>query len=141
MLTLWRNDANGLFAEMDRLMEGIAGPTNAWTGGLAPAADVVETQDGYQIVLDLPGHAPESIQVDVKDETLTVKAERKQPAGVEGETWHRSERSFGTFFRAFTLPRTVDAGAVEATYEQGVLTLRLPKRAEAKPRTIAVKTA
>lgn len=141
MLTLWKNDENGLFAEMDRLMEGLARPGAAWSAGLVPAADVVETQDAFRLVLDLPGHAPESIQVDVKDDTLTVKAERKQPAPAEGETWHRSERSFGTYLRAFKLPRTVDAGAVDATYEHGVLTLRLPKRAEAKPRSIAVKVA
>ena len=64
--------------------------------------------------------------------------DRKQPQPAAGETVHRSERAFGTFFRSFALPRGVDAAQVEATYEQGVLAVKLPKRDEAKARTIQV---
>ncbi len=138
----WRTEPNGVFAEMDRLMNELSRPARAWKDtlsyGLAPAADVVETAADWRIALDLPGLTPEAITVDVKDGNLTVRAERKQPAGTEGHTWHRSERPYGTFFRSFSLPATIDAGRVEARYESGVLTVVLPKREEAKPRTIQV---
>ena len=78
-------------------------------------------------------------KIDVENDTLTVQAERKQPSLAKGETLHRSERAFGTFFRAFTLPKSVAAARVEARYDQGVLTVVLPKREEAKPRSIAVQ--
>jgi HSP20 family protein len=139
MLTLWRNPERTLAAlneEMSRLVDGVAG--NAWSYGLAPAADVVETEAEYRVLLDLPGIDPSAIQLRVEKDTLSVQVDRKQPAAVAGETVHRSERSFGIFSRSFTLPRGVDAGKVEATYQQGVLLVKLPKRDEAKARTIAV---
>ncbi len=139
MLTLWNNPDRALAAldeEMDRLVNSVAG--SAWSYGLTPAADVLETEGEYRVVMDLPGIDPAAIQLRVEKDTLTVQVDRKQPQPAAGETVHRSERAFGTFFRSFTLPRGVDAAAVEATYEQGVLTVKLPKRAEAKARTIAV---
>lgn len=141
MLTLLRNPDTGfaaLSAEMDRLMNDIATP-RAWSPGHAPSADVLETEAGFRVVLDLPGLDPATIKLDLEDDTLTVQADRARPALAEGEKLHRSERRFGTFFRAFTLPKTVDGAKVEARYEHGVLTVALPKRDEAKPRTIAVQ--
>lgn len=128
-----------LSAEMDRLAKDLVQPGAAWSYGVAPAADVLETEGQFRVVLDLPGLDAQSIQVDVKDETLSVKAARRAPAPLEGESVHRRERTFGTYYRAFTLPKTVDASRVEARYEQGVLTVVLPKRDEARPRTIQVK--
>ncbi len=139
MLTLWNNPDRALAAlndEMDRLVNGVAG--NAWSYGLAPAADVLENEGEYRVLLDLPGIDPAAIQLRVEKDVLTVQVDRKQPQPAAGETVHRSERAFGTFFRSFTLPRGVNAAAVEATYEQGVLTAKLPKREEAKARTIQV---
>jgi HSP20 family protein len=142
MTTLWKttNGLSALGAEMDRLMNGIARPAaGPWSYGLAPAADVLETDAGYQVVIDLPGHDPAAVRIDLENDTLTVQADRKQPALAAGQTLHRSERLFGTFSRSFRLPRTVDGTRVEAKYEQGVLTVTLPKREEAKPRTITVQ--
>ncbi len=139
MLTLWNNPDRALAAlndEMDRLVNGVAG--NAWSYGLAPAADVLENEGEYRVLLDLPGIDPAAIQLRVEKDVLTVQVDRKQPQPAAGETVHRSERAFGTYFRSFTLPRGVDPAGVEASYEQGVLTVKLPKRAEAKARTIAV---
>lgn len=139
MLTLWRNPDRTLAAlneQMDRLVSGIAG--NAWSYGLTPAADVLETEGDYRVLVDLPGIDPGAIQLRVEKDVLTIEVDRKQPQAVAGETVHRSERAFGTFTRSFTLPRGVDATRVEATYEQGVLSVKLPKREEAKARTIAV---
>jgi HSP20 family protein len=139
MLTLWKTPDRAFAAlneEMDRLMSGIAG--NTWSYGLAPAADVLETEGEYKVLLDLPGIDPSAIQLRVEKDTLTIQVDRKQPQAAAGESVHRSERAFGTFLRSFTLPRGVDASRVEATYEQGVLSVKLPKREEAKARTIAV---
>jgi HSP20 family protein len=140
MLTVWRNpedNLSGFDAEVARLVKGFAAPT--WSYGLAPAADVFETEADYRVVLDLPGLDPAAIKLQVEKDTLDIQAERKQPAPGTGETAHRSERAFGTFSRSFALPKSVDATAVQARYEQGVLTVTLPKREDAKPRTIAVQ--
>ncbi len=139
MLTLWNTPDRAFAAlndEMDRLVDGLAG--NGWSYGLAPAADVVETEAEYKVLLDLPGIDPAAIQLRVEKDTLSVQVDRKQPQPAAGETVHRSERSFGTYARSFTLPRAVDATRVEATYEHGVLAVKLPKREEAKARTIQV---
>jgi HSP20 family protein len=125
---------------MDRLMNDLVAPrAGAWSYGLAPAADVLETEAEYRVVLDLPGHDPAAIQLQVENDTLTIQSERKQPALAKGEAAHRSERAFGTSFRSFKLPKGVDAARVEARYEHGVLTVVLPKREEAKPRTVSVQ--
>ncbi len=139
MLTLWKTPERAFAAldeEMNRLVDGLAG--NGWSYGLAPAADVVETEAEYKVLLDLPGIDPAAIQLRVEKDTLSVQVDRKQPQPAAGETVHRSERSFGTYARSFTLPRAVDATRVEATYEHGVLAVKLPKREEAKARTIQV---
>jgi HSP20 family protein len=140
MLTFWRNPEGtlaALNAQFDRLLNDAGSPS--WSYGLAPAADVLETEAGYRVLLDLPGLDPTSIKLQVEKDTLSVQAERKQPALAAGETVHRSERAFGTFLRSFALPRGVDATRVEASYDAGVLSVTLPKRDEVKPRTIAVQ--
>ncbi|MGC3997756.1 MAG: Hsp20/alpha crystallin family protein [Anaeromyxobacter sp.] len=141
MLTFRNTDRAlaALGAEMDRMMNGLAAGQAAWSGGLAPAADVVETEAAYRVVLDLPGIDPAAIRLQVEKDVLTVQADRKQPVAVQGETVHRSERAFGTFFRSFALPRGVDAERVEAKFEHGVLTVELPKRSEVRARTINVQ--
>jgi HSP20 family protein len=140
MLTFWRNPESTLATlntQLDRMLNDAGSP--GWSYGLAPAADVLETEAGYRVVVDLPGLDPASIKLQVEKDTLSIQAERKQPALAAGETVHRSERAFGTFFRSFALPRGVDATKVEASYDAGVLAVALPKRDEVKPRTIAVQ--
>jgi len=104
-----------------------------------PAADVLEGADGYTIALDLPGVAKDSIRVVVNDGVLTVSGERPRTEP-ENQDFYRSwERPAGTFQRAFGIPDdVVDGNTVNATYENGVLTVGLKKREKAKPRTIAV---
>jgi HSP20 family protein len=144
MMTLWRTPENGLAAlsaEVDRMVNRLAHDGQvAWTGyALTPPADVHETEAEFKAVLDLPGLDAKAIDIHVENDTLTVKAERTQPKPAEGEAVHRTERAYGTFFRSFALPKTVDAARVEARYDAGVLTVVLPKREEAKPRSIPVK--
>jgi HSP20 family protein len=139
MLTLWNNSSNGLAAIAAEMMKDLASPSaGAWVGyGLTPAADVLETETGFKVVLDLPGLDPKALAIQVENDVLSVQAERSQPANGDA-TLHRSERAFGTFQRSFSLPKSVDASRVSARYEHGVLTVELPKREEAKPRTIQV---
>ena len=128
----------------DALLRDLAVPFNAPWGfaeprALAPAADILESEAGLTLQLDMPGHAPEGIEVKVENDRLTVRSERKSTLSAEQGGRLLSERRFGTFERAFVLPRTVDAGRVEASDEHGVLTLVLPRREESKPRTVQVQ--
>jgi HSP20 family protein len=104
----------------------------------APPADVIETADAIVVRLDLPGHKGDELKLKVENDVLTVEAERK-PVERKGETYHRTERVFGRSARSFSLPANVDPGRTEASYNDGVLEITLPKREEAKPRTIQVK--
>lgn len=106
----------------------------AWT----PAVDVSETAEAYIFTADLPGMKPEQVEVEVKGDTLTFKGERTNPAFKEDERFHHRERPAGRFARAFRLPKPVDANRVTATYRDGVLSIVVPQRAEAKPRKIEI---
>jgi HSP20 family protein len=145
MMTLWRSATPlpSLIAEVNRLARDVAQTSDgAWSNyGLRPAADIVETEAGFEVTLDMPGVDPKAIQIQVEEQTLSVQGERRQAAPPKDGSVHRSERPTGTFFRSFSLPGSVDAARVEARYDAGVLTVTLPKREEAKPRTIQVKVA
>jgi HSP20 family protein len=111
-------------------------------GNWVPAVDIYET-DGHDLVIkaELPDMTREDIEVTVENNTLTLKGERKMPADVKDEQFRRIERAYGAFTRSFSLPNTVDAAKVSAEYKHGVLTVKLPFREEAKPRTINVEVA
>jgi HSP20 family protein len=129
---------------MDRLFdESFDVPVNRWadTAEWSLALDVVEDQEGFLVRASLPGINPEDIDVTVNDNVLFIKAELHREELVENARYHLSERRFGTFSRAVTLPLKVDQDAIEATYEHGILTLHIPKAEELKPRRIAIKTS
>lgn len=107
----------------------------------SPLVDVHETQEGFQLQVELPGVKQEDIQVSIVGDTLTLKGERKREAEVKEDHYHRIERSYGTFQRRVVLPSVVDANRVKATYRDGVLQIQLPKKEEAKPKEIKVETA
>jgi len=111
-------------------------------GSWAPPVDVYSNGD-HEIVLkaELPDMTREAIDITVEDDTLTIKGEKKFAEDVKDEQFHRIERRYGTFSRSFSLPQTVDATKVSAEYKNGVLTVRLPLREEAKPRQIKVDVA
>ena len=98
----------------------------------APRLDLYNTEDG------LVGVARDSISISVEDGVLTVAAQRKAPEGIKPEAYHCCERARGTFKRAFILPDDVDADKASADYEDGVLTILLPKKEEAKPRKVQI---
>jgi HSP20 family protein len=109
--------------------------SSAWM----PAVDVRESKEGLEIQVELPGIEPKDVTVSVENGVLTIKGSRNFEKATEGETYHRVERAYGAFERSFTLPTNVDTGKVKATYKQGVLHLSLPKREEAKPKSISIK--
>lgn len=112
------------------------------TGSWVPPVDIYQNGD-KEIVLkaELPDMTREDIGITVDNGTLTIKGEKKLSTEVKEEQFHRIERRYGTFTRNFALPRTVDATKVAADYRDGVLTVRLPLREEAKPRQIKVDVA
>ena len=110
--------------------------------GWLPLVDIYETA-GHDLVVkaELPDMNREDIEVTVENSTLTLRGTKRKPADVKDDQFRRIERPYGTFSRSFTLPTTVDASKVAAEYKNGVLTVTLPFREEAKPRTINVEVA
>ncbi|HZM91835.1 MAG TPA: Hsp20/alpha crystallin family protein [Vicinamibacterales bacterium] len=111
-------------------------------GNWVPPVDIYETE-GHDLVIkvELPDVNREDVQVTVENNTITIKGNKTFPGDVKEEQFRRVERRYGSFVRSFTLPNTVDATKVSAEYKNGVLTVKLPYRDEAKPRTINVEVA
>ena len=109
--------------------------TPTWT----PATDIIEKADGYTITLDAPGFTREGLTIKVREGVLTVSGERKSPEGEDEKYFHYHERPYGTFERSFRLPEHIDSESIKASYENGVLTLELNKKEEAKPHLITIK--
>lgn len=105
-----------------------------------PAFDVSETDEHIVVKADLPGIDPKELDISITGNVLTVKGEKKQEREEKGESYHRIERTFGSFTRSFTLPADVDPNGVEATYKDGVLKLMIPKTEKSKRKKIEVKT-
>jgi len=107
-----------------------------------PPVDIFQNGD-HELVLkaEVPDMSREDIDITVENYVLTIKGEKKLADGVKEEQFHHVERRYGAFTRSFSLPRTVDAGKVSADYRNGVLTIKLPLREEAKPRQIKVDVA
>lgn len=119
-----------LFGRMEDLGEGM----------FAPAVDVKEDADAYTVHLEVPGVPQDNLQLMLQDNVLTIKGIKEQKSE-EGEgRYRRVERSYGSFSRSLSLPRSVDGNAVTANLEDGVLEVRLPKREDARPRQINVGT-
>jgi HSP20 family protein len=129
------------------LFEGIFGPGSAGNrlGNLmrAPAADVVETETDLRVMLELPGLAAEDVDIDLENAVLTVRGDKRElrSEGDEKHTWHLVERRYGTFSRSFMLPRDVDQERIEARFENGVLTISIPKSEKARRRRIEIRAA
>ena len=128
---------NRLFGDVYRQDE-----EGASTSGWSPAVDIYETP-GHDLVIkvELPDVKREDVDVTIDQSTLTLRGTRHLPADVKEEQFRRIERRYGTFSRSFTLPNTVDSTKVAADYRDGVLTVTLPYREEARPRTINVGVA
>ena len=147
-LTRSRNrNLQSLQSEIDRLFDSFfptsresasdsdAGQQATW----APRTDLIETEDGYRIHLDLPGIAKDDVKINFHDNTLTVSGKRTAEKEEEGAEYVRVERTYGHFYRSFTLPRTVDAQSIQASFDNGVLTIAVPKHEAEKPRQIEIQ--
>ena len=111
-----------------------ADSTRTW----APPVDIFENGDNLVLKAELPGVNPDEVEIRVEDNTLYLKGERRFEKEVKEQNYHRIERTYGTFTRSFSLPNSVDADKVSANYKDGVLTLTMPKKEEAKPKTIKI---
>ena len=127
-------DLQHLRGEMNRLLQETPEAPQLW----APVVDVNESDNEIVLQAELPGMKKDDIDIQLTGDTLTLRGERKQKAAQRGEHFHRIERQYGAWQRNFQIEVPIDAERVSASYEEGVLTLRLPKREEIKPRQIAI---
>jgi HSP20 family protein len=130
--------------EMDRMFDRLF--ESGWAeapalGEWEPKTDVSETKDTVIVKVEIPGIDPKEIEVSMRDGYLTIKGEKREEKEEKDERRHRVERSYGAFVRGITLPATVDASKTTATFKNGVITVTLPKTAEAKGTTIPLKAA
>ena len=138
-LTGWdafRDFAN-LQHEMNRIFDVRRSP-EATLARYAPPVDVFEDAEGVTVTADLPGLDPKDVDVKVEDGTLSITGERKLEKEDRRDSYHRVERSYGTFVRSFSLPPTVDVEKIKAEHKNGVLRVFLPRREETKPRKVKV---
>ena len=128
------------FLNWDPFAELVPAPLAGFQG-FAPAFEVKESTDGFVIKADVPGVKEEDLEVKVSNSRLVVSGKRESEKTEKGETFYTHERSYGSFTRSFTLPEGVDGARIKADLKEGVLTIELPRRPEAQPRTIAVKSS
>ena len=124
---------------LNSLFESAAGRQDAAAGGFVPAVDIYEDAQRLTLKLEVPGVKQDDLDLRIENQVLTIKGQRRFEAEEKEENFHRIERRFGSFTRSFTLPQTVDTSAVHAGYMDGVLTVTIGKKAEAKPRQIQVE--
>ena len=131
MNRLFNDSFSGRNREDDLMSRG------TWT----PAVDIYEEDGGLVLKAEVPDVSREDIEVTVENNTLTLRGERKLADEIKQENFHRIERAYGKFVRQFSLPPTVDSSKIVADYKDGLLTVKLPMREEAKPRTVKVNVA
>jgi HSP20 family protein len=145
-LVRWQpvRELSSLQNDMNRLFDTFFDTPTAGNGGNAqrrwiPAMDLVETEDHFVLKADLPGLTEQDVSIDVEGDVLTVSGERTAENEEKGDGYLRVERSYGAFRRSLTLPEGVEADAVTATFDRGVLEIRIPKPEQRKPRRVAIQ--
>jgi HSP20 family protein len=137
-------EINSLQQEMNRLFSTFfdtpgSGPGNGGARRWIPAMDLVETDDHFVLRADLPGLSEGDIQLELEDNVLTISGERKAEHEQRKEGYYRVERATGSFRRSLTLPEGIDADAITAKFDKGVLEVRIPKPEERKPRKVQIQ--
>jgi HSP20 family protein len=131
-------------SEMNRLFNNFFEPATGGNGGTGtfrrwtPAMDLVETDNAFVLKADLPGLSEEDVKIEVEDNVLSVSGERKASHEESKQGYYRVERSYGAFSRSLTLPEGVEADSINATFDRGVLEVRVPKPEERKPRKVEI---
>ena len=134
MVTL-REKMNRLFEDVfTGQREGKELAASTW----APAVDIFETENDLVMTAEVPGIDEKDIEIKIEDNTLILKGARKFEKETKEENYHRIERSYGSFYRAFTLPNSIDPEKIQAEHENGVLKITMPKRTELKPRKVKI---
>jgi HSP20 family protein len=132
-------ELTSLQGEMNRLFnsffEDNGGSTRRW----APAMDLIDREDHLVLRADLPGVSEDEVRIEVQDRVLTVSGERRSESEQKREGYYRMERAYGSFSRSVTLPVGVDADKIDASFDKGVLEVRIPKPEERKPHRIEIK--
>ena len=104
----------------------------------SPAVDIYENENELVLTAEVPGLEEKDVEIKIEDNTLSVRGERKFEKETKEENYHRIERSYGTFYRSFTLPNAIDQDKIQAEHENGVLKITMPKRTELKPRKVKI---
>lgn len=139
---LWRDISNGRgrspWRDANRLFRGLSRPASVTT---FPAMNVWAGEDSALVTAELPGVAPDEINIAITGDTLTLSGSRQRPEADAGNSYHRQERGYGPFSRSLQLPFRIDANQVEATFRKGVLSITLPRAEEDKPKKINVNAS
>ena len=134
-------ELDSLQSDLNRLFDGFFQSRTA-NGSASrrwiPAMDLAETEDQLVLRADLPGLTEDDVDIEIKDGVLTVTGERKAEHEEKSEGYHRVERAFGSFSRSLSLPQGIDAGAVSASFDRGVLEVRIPKPEERKATRVEI---
>jgi HSP20 family protein len=136
-------ELNTIQSEMNRLFNTFFDTITPGNGGntlrrWVPAMDLVETEGEFVLRADLPGLSQDDVKIELQDQVLTISGERKAEHEERKEGYYRVERSSGAFSRSLTLPEGVDPSAVKASFDKGVLEVRIPKPEERKPRRVEI---
>jgi HSP20 family protein len=133
-------EVDSLQSEVNQLFDTFFGgrPTNAGIRRWVPPMDLVESGDHLVLRADLPGLDAEDVNIELKDGVLTVSGERKTEHEEQADTFYRVERGYGRFSRSMSLPERIDADRIEATFDNGVLEVRIPKPEERKPHRVEI---
>jgi HSP20 family protein len=126
-------------SDFDRLFENVFGPVTSWNDR-RPQVDIRSNDDGYEIDADLPGFDEKDIHVNIENDLLTISAERKVENEDNQDGYLLRERARSKFYRSFALPEDVNRDKVDARYKNGVLSLKLHRKPEAKPKQISIKS-
>lgn len=135
-------EVDSLQSEVNRLFDGFFGSGGSATAPAArrwvPAMDLAEEGDDLVLTADLPGLSEEDVAIEIKDRVLTISGERQAEREREGRGFHRVERSFGRFARSLTLPDGIEPDEVAASFDRGVLEVRIPKPEQRKPHRVEI---
>jgi len=136
-------DISSLREHMDRIFDDALksgeGENSMYGGDWAPRVDVYESEKSLVLTAEIPGLREKDIDIRIEGFTLIVRGKREMPEGIREENYFRIERSYGSFCRAFSIPKTVDVEGISAEYEQGLLKVTFPKTESDRPKTIEIK--
>ena len=137
-LALWRPTNRGNLID-EFFNDWFTGPANVENRQMMPAADVVDKGDRYHLEVELPGVKKEDVNIEIKDDSLVIEAAKNYEKKVEEKDYHLRERAYGSFRRSFSLSSHIDREKIDAKYENGILTLELPKKEESVGKRIELK--